>query len=93
MGKPEKMLLGYWRKMFKEEPPPADVFREGDKEHWIAIQKPSVDDLEKDVHSGQTIKGYVIWIGAIKPGKQWEWLFAMNGFDGSPPDTKPNHND
>jgi hypothetical protein len=85
---PKDVLVDYWRKMFKEDAPPPDaftteaLFKEGDKEHWIAIQKSLVDVLAKEVKKGQTLKAYVIWVGAIKAGKQWEWLFAMNGFDG-----------
>ena len=92
---PEKVLLDSWRKMFKEDAPPRDaftteaLFREGDREHWIAVQQPLVDVLGKEVESGQTIKAYVIWIGAIKPRKQWKWLFAMNRFDGPLAVSKP----
>lgn len=85
---PKNVLVDNWRKMFREDAPPPDaftteaLFKEGDKEHWIAIQKPLVDVLAKEVKKGQTVKAYVIWVGAIKAGRQWEWLFAMNGFDG-----------
>lgn len=80
------VLLGFWRKMLKEEAPPPDVFsteflfREGNEERWIAVQTPLVDVLPKEVRKGQSVNAYVIWIGAIKDGKHWEWMFAMNGF-------------
>ena len=80
-------LLDFWRKMLKDQAPPADVFstevlfKEGADEHWIVVQKPLLDALPKEVKRGQPVNAYVIWIGAIKVGKQWEWLFAMNEFD------------
>jgi hypothetical protein len=85
---PVNVLVDYWRKMFKEDAPAPDaftteaLFKEGNKEHWIAIQEPLVHVVAKEVKEGQTVKAYVIWVGAIKAGKQWEWLFAMNRFDG-----------
>lgn len=80
------VLLDSWRKMLKDQAPSPEefttevLFKEGSAERWIVVQKPLVDPLFKEVKSGQTVCSYVIWIGAIKVGKQWEWLFAMNGF-------------
>jgi hypothetical protein len=82
----ERVLLESWRKMFKEQPPPSDafltegLFKEGSKEHWIAIQKPLVDSLRNEVKTGQAVDAYLIWIGTIKIDERWRWLFAMNGF-------------
>jgi hypothetical protein len=83
----DAVLLDFWRKMLKEQAPLAEefatevLFKEGSTERWIVVQKPLLDPLSKEVRSGQTVTGYVIWVGAIKAGKRWEWLFAMNGFD------------
>jgi hypothetical protein len=80
------VLLDFWRKMLKDQAPSADefatevLFKEGTAERWIVVQKPLLDPLSK-VKDGQTVNSYVIWIGAIKAGEHWEWLFAMNGFD------------
>jgi hypothetical protein len=81
------VLLDFWRKMLKEQAPSAEefatevLFKEGTAERWIVVQRPLLDPLSKEVKNGQTVNGYVIWIGAIKVGKEWDWLFAMNGFD------------
>lgn len=81
------VLLDSWRKMLKEQAPSEDefstevLFKEGAAERWIVVQKPLLDPLSVEVKNGQTVSGYVIWIGAIKVGKQWKWLFAMNRFD------------
>jgi hypothetical protein len=81
------VLMDFWRKMLKDQAPSADefatevLFKEGASERWIVVQKPLLDPLFKEVKNGQTINSYVIWIGAIRVGEHWEWLFAMNRFD------------
>ena len=81
------VLLDFWRKMLRDQAPSADefatevLFKEGAAERWIVVQKPLLDPLSKEVKNGQTVNGYVIWIGAIRVGEHREWLFAMNGFD------------
>jgi hypothetical protein len=58
------------------------LFREGTDEHWIAVQKPLLATLPREVKRGQSFDSYVIFIGTIKKvGEQREWLFAMNEFD------------
>jgi hypothetical protein len=81
------VLLNFWTKMLKDQAPSVNefatevLFKEGAAERWIAVQKPLLDPLSKEVKNGQIVKSYVIWIGAIRVGERWEWLFAMNGFD------------
>jgi hypothetical protein len=80
-------LVEDWRKMLKISDDLANVFgtemlfQEGDKEYWIAVQKPLLDPLPKEVAIGRPFVAYIIWMGAIKDGDHWEWLFAMNEFD------------
>jgi hypothetical protein len=82
-------LVDTWQKTLKGSVPPNLVelfgtemlFKEGQKEHWILVQKPLVSFLAKEVKPGQIIDTYIIWMGAIKDGDEWEWLFAMNEFD------------
>jgi|ERR1700694_30115 len=82
----QKELLDSWRKASKDNAPPEDVFttqvrfEEDSREYWILAQKPLLDALPKELSRGQTLDAYVMWIGAIKVGKRWEWLFAMNEF-------------
>jgi hypothetical protein len=82
----QKELLDGWRKASKDNAPPEDVFttqvrfEEDSREYWILVQKPLLDALPKELSRGQTLDAYVMWIGAIKVGKRWEWLFAMNEF-------------
>jgi hypothetical protein len=84
-----KELLESWKKMLKEQVPENLVemfstemlFREGDREFWIAVQKPLLEPLSKEVKVGGPMNGYVIWMGAIRANDHWEWLFAMNEFD------------
>jgi hypothetical protein len=80
-------LLENWKKMLKITDDLAGVFstemlfRESDKEYWIAVQKPLLDPLPKEVFIGKPFTAYIVWMGAIKDGDHWEWLFAMNEFD------------
>jgi hypothetical protein len=82
----QKELLDGWRKAFKKDVL-EDVFTtqvrfsEGSREYWILVQKPLLVALPKEVPKGQPLITYMMWIGAIKVGKHWEWLFAMNEFD------------
>jgi hypothetical protein len=87
----KKILLDAWRKMLGDNAPTSGVFatevlfREGTQTHWIAVQKPLLDSLHKEVKNGQTVNAYVIWIGAIRVTRPWEWLFAMNEFEATEP--------
>jgi hypothetical protein len=83
----EKVLLDSYRKSFKDSTPPEDAFttlvrfEEDSHEYWILVQKPLLDALPQELSRGQALDAYVMWIGAIKVGKRWEWLFAMNEFE------------
>jgi hypothetical protein len=88
-----KELVQNWQKSYKTSVPQDPglfatemLFREGKREYWIAIQKPLVEPLPKEVKVGQTVTTYVIWMGAIGDGEGWEWLFAMNEFDTPEPE-------
>jgi len=80
-------LLAAWRTSVGGYAPPADAFtteaqfREGSEEYWISVQQPLLDGFRKDVRRGDVIEAYVVLIGAIRVGRRWEWLFAMNRFD------------
>lgn len=63
------------------------LFREGDREYWVAVQKPLLQYLPKEVRVGDSFTAYVIWLGAIKSEGKWEWVFAMNEFDPPPSST------
>jgi hypothetical protein len=89
-----QILLDAWRRSTKEDAPPPDLFltevlfREGTHERWIAVQKPLLAALLKEAKNGQTVTAYVIWVGAIRVDKQWDWLFAMNEFEAGQPGAK-----
>ena len=90
VGPERQKLLAGWSKALKDSLPPNVVelfksemlFKENGTEHWIAVQKPLLEFLPKEVKANQQITGFIIWIGAIKVQGQWDWLFAMNEFDG-----------
>jgi hypothetical protein len=82
----KKMVLNLWRKMLKDQAPAAGefatevLFKEGTVEHWVAVRQPLLDPLSKEEKKGDSVDAYIIWVGAIKVGTRWEWLFAMNAF-------------
>jgi hypothetical protein len=86
-----QLLVSFWAKMMKRPEDTVNIFgtemlfREGDKDLWIAVQRPLVDPLPKEVPLARKFTAYVMWMGAIKSGEHWEWVFAMNEFD-TPPD-------
>lgn len=88
-------LVAYWKKMLNINDDLVSVFgtemlfKEGDKEIWIAVQKPLLDPLPKEVSIGKPFTAYIIWMGAIKDGDHYEWLFAMNEFDTPPESSTP----
>jgi hypothetical protein len=65
------------------------LFEENGAHFWIALQKPLVDPLAKEVKAGQHFNAYVMWMGSIKVEDHWEWLFAMNEYDAPTGDPKP----
>jgi len=79
--------LRKWEKMMKRPVSVVELFqtevlfREGNKEYWLPVQKPLIDALKKEVKLGQAINAYVIFMGGAKLENRWEWLFAMNEFD------------
>lgn len=89
MPQKRRELLQAWKKMLKYSVPDDVVdkfsvemlFREGDKELWVAVQTPLLEALPQEVRLGQSFTAYVVWMGAIKAADRWEWLFAMNEFD------------
>ena len=82
-----RRLLEAWRKsFFKNNSPPPDefktqvLFKEGSQKYWLVAQNVLVAALPTELKEGDAINAYVIWIGAIKTKKNWEWLFALNEF-------------
>jgi hypothetical protein len=86
----KKELLTQWAKSRHPEGPQRIVelfpteflFQEGTVEHWVAVQRPLLTSIPKEVKRGQIFNAYVMLIGTIhKVGEQREWLFVMNEFD------------
>lgn len=89
----KKLVLETWKKSFLADDP-ADIneafpiemlFREGKDEYWIAVQKPLVQPIRKEVQKAQEVKVYMILMGAIEVDGHWDWLFAINEFETPPP--------
>ena len=84
----KRELLTHWTKSRNRQLTTVELFatevlfKEGADEHWIAVQKPLLKALPKEVKPGQSFNAYVLLIGTIhKSGEQREWLFVMNEFD------------
>jgi len=68
----DKKLLVAWQKALRDTIPPNIVklfptehlFKEGSETYWIAIQKPLLNTLSKEVREGQAVNTYIIFVGA-----------------------------
>jgi hypothetical protein len=89
-----KEVLKYWGRMLGDRAP-ANIedlfgtemlFQEGENPHWLAVQRPLVEHLRKEVKRGQSFNAFVMWMGGVREQEKWEWLFAMNEFDAPPSD-------
>lgn len=87
-GQRKKLIEG-WAKTLKITDDLDDVFatemlfKEGDREYWIPVQKPLLSYFAKEVEIGKPFVAYTIWIGAIKIDNLWDCLFVMNEFHGN----------
>jgi hypothetical protein len=56
------------------------LFREGEREHWLAVQKVLEGPLDQEVLPGQPVDLYVVFIGGYYAGGPVTWLFLVNEF-------------
>lgn len=59
------------------------LFKEGDKEYWIPVQKPVEDAMLKELKVNDMITLFVIHVGGRKAAmaKDFEWLFLSTTYD------------
>ena len=77
----ETVIRG-WVKMIGQKSEVAALFLqqfkfvENGKEYWLAVQKPLIPHLEKELQEGGPVWLYVVWIGTTKT----DWVFVVNEF-------------
>lgn len=59
------------------------LFKEGDKEYWIPVQKKVAEAMLKEIKADDMITLFVIHVGGRKASmkKDYEWLFLSTAFE------------
>jgi hypothetical protein len=59
------------------------LFKEGDREYWIPVQKKVEEDMLKEIKANDTITLFVVHVGGKKEpmAKDFEWLFLSTAFE------------
>ena len=59
------------------------LFKEGDQEYWIPVQKPVEEAMLKELKVNDMITLFVIYVGGRKAAmaKNFEWLFLSTTYD------------
>ena len=63
------------------------LFREGNQLLWLPVQDTVASFFAKELHPGQRVKLYVMWLGAYYAGRDITWAFVVNEFEAD--GTKP----
>lgn len=82
-----RLLLAGWARGIRGDSSIADayvneyLFREGDREHWLAVQKVLEPSMAQELKAGDPVALYVAWFGAHHAGAEITWLFSVNEFE------------
>ena len=56
------------------------LFVEDGTKHWLAVNKKLVPQLRKELKKGEALDLYVIRLGRVRTGSEWEWLILVENF-------------
>jgi hypothetical protein len=56
------------------------LFREGGRDHWLAVQSVLEPDIARELAAGDTVTLFVAWFGAHFRDGTMTWLFSVNDF-------------
>ena len=56
------------------------LFQEGEQELWLPVQDKVASFFPRELHQGQAVTLYVVWLGAYYAGRDITWAFAVNEF-------------
>ena len=86
-------LVRSWGKTFRRDSTIAQefhreyLFQEGKQLLWLPVQDTVASFFTKELHPGQRVKLYVMWLGAYYAGRDITWAFVVNEFEADA--TKP----
>jgi hypothetical protein len=86
-------LVRSWGKTFRRDSTIAGdfhreyLFQEGKQLLWLPVQDTVASFFPKELHPGQHVKLYVMWLGAYYAGRDVIWAFVVNEFEADA--TKP----
>lgn len=83
----KKDVLQKWARQFAGNPDHYTVpyeteilFIEDGREHWLAVKKKFVPQLEKELKEGEAVDLYVIRLGGVRTADEWEWVILVESF-------------
>ena len=57
------------------------LFQEGQTLLWLPVQDTVASYFPRELHTGQEIALYVLWLGAYYAGDDITWAFVVTEFD------------
>ena len=83
----KKDVLDRWAQLYAGAPEHYTVpyeaellFREGQRDYWVAVRKQSMTQFEKEVKKGRAVDLFLIRLGWAGTGNEWESLLLMEMF-------------
>jgi hypothetical protein len=84
-----KEIIEIWKKSFKIDEKIVSfyeneyLFKEGEKEYWIPVQKQVAEYFPKELKENDLISLFIIRVGGrkLEDGKSWDWLFLSTEFE------------
>ena len=55
-------------------------FREAGVDHWLVVKKSDLPDLKRQFKKGAAIDLYLLRLGGLKNGNEWEWVLLVEKF-------------
>ena len=80
-------IVRIWGKTFRSDSTMAQdfhreyLFREGKQLLWLPVQDTVASFFARELHPGQRVKLYVMWLGAYYEGRDITWAFVVNEFE------------
>jgi hypothetical protein len=87
LPKGRKDVLRQWAQRFAGSPEHYTVpyqtevlFTEDGVEHWLAVRKKLIPQLVKELKRGEALELFVIRLGAVRAGSEWEEVILVESF-------------
>ena len=87
IGQKKKELITAWANRYAGYPGHYTVpytsealFREAGVDHWLVVKKSDLPDLKRQFKKGAAVDLYLLRLGALKDGTDWEWVLLVEKF-------------